>query len=541
MSGFCYDGRIKNDKNSCNSDAAPTTKCITADYVVVGIGAGGALMARFLSDNGLNSVVGLEAGDNHNSDAVISDPAFANILPSMYHTQYFSDGTTVPQPNVKDRTLDYIGGKLLGGSSAINGMQYARGTTSVYTRWEQIAGGDPDWGPNTAVKTYKSMENFLNISSVPNPSIHGTSGLMPIRLAPVTPQTTQTDLVTAVSTLTGVPVVVDYNDFANELCAFPQWQLYQTSAKTRANGPISYLGPDAMTPQGKGVGTRRLQVFFNSTVLRVLFNGITASGVHFLYNGQFVTAYAKKKVILCSGIQTPALLQRSGVGPYNVLTNAGVMTLVDSPQVGSTYSNQPLVVVTYSAPDVPPIDAQSIYAGGAFLTVPPSPSGTREIQLIGQWVPGTPPLLMIILILLQPKSSGSIKIINRDPMQLPLVDPGYFTNSEDLDKLISAVKLAMALPLPGTYALISPPSGSTDDQIRDFILDTMDQTHHFGTSCKMGTDITNGVVDNTGHVFGTRNLMVADATIVPVQNTGNTSSVVYLTALTLARKMGLVT
>lgn len=323
--------------------------------------------------------------------------------------------------------------------------------------------------------------------------------------------------------------------------AFPQWQLYQTSAKTRANGSISYLGPDAMTPQGKGVGTRRLQVFFNSTVLRVLFNGITASGVHFLYNGQFVTAYAKKKVILCSGIQTPALLQRSGVGPYNVLTNAGVMTLVDSPQVGSTYSNQPLVVVTYSAPDVPPIDAQSIYAGGAFLTVPPSPSGTREIQLIGQWVPGTPPLLMIILILLQPKSSGSIKIINRDPMQLPLVDPGYFTNSEDLDKLISAVKLAMALPLPGTYALISPPSGSTDDQIRDFILDTMDQTHHFGTSCKMGTDITNGVVDNTGHVFGTRNLMVADATIVPVQNTGNTSSVVYLTALTLDRKMGLVT
>lgn len=152
-------------------------------------------MARFLSDNGLNSVVKLKADDNHNSDAVISDPAFANILPSMYHTQYFSDGTTVPQPNVKDRTLDYIGGKLLGGSSAINGMQYARGTTSVYTRLEQMAGGDPDWGPNTAVKTYKSMENFLNISSVPNPSIHGTSGLMPIRLAPVTPQTTQTDLV----------------------------------------------------------------------------------------------------------------------------------------------------------------------------------------------------------------------------------------------------------------------------------------------------------------------------------------------------------
>jgi len=532
----CYDGRVVDDRVAMDTNGP--SGCVIADYVIVGVGAGGALMARFLSDQPAFSVLALEAGDNHNADVEISDSTYANVLPTLYHTQYFSDGTTVPQTHDNSRTFDYIGGKLLGGSSAINGMQYVRGTTAVYTAWQDRAGGDPDWGPDAAVATYKALETFLNLADVPDPSLHGTDGLMPIRLAPLPAQSTQTDLVTAITTLTGVPAVVDYNDFAHELCAFPQWQLYQNADKSRANGAINYLGPDVMTADGKGVGNRRLRVLFNTTVLKISFDGITASGVQALHNGQLVTAYARKKVVVCSGIQTPALLQRSGIGPADVLTAAGVSPLVDSPRVGAGYTNQPFVIVTYSAPDVPPVDAQALYTAGAFLTVPPST--TREIQLIGQWMPGTPPLLLIILILLQPQSSGSIRILNRDPLQLPLVDPNYFAASADVDKLFYAVKnVAMALPLPGGYSLVSPAAGSTDDQIRDFILTTVDQTHHFSTSCQMGASIEDGVVDSTGHVFGTRHLMVADATVAPVQNTGNTSALVYFTALTLARKMGL--
>jgi choline dehydrogenase len=455
-----------------------------------------------------------------------------------------------PQVNANMMVQDYIGGKLLGGSSAINGMQYVRGTPYIYTKWQQMAGGDPAWGPDAALETYKEMENFLDIGSVPNPSVHGTSGAMSIRLAPIPATQIATVLASAIHTAySSIPIVTDYNDPANSICTFTQWQLYQHADRTRGNSAFDYLTSDVVNASGMGVNGRKLRILYNSTVLKIIFEGTNATGVTFLHNGKFIRAISRQKVIVCSGIQTPALLMRSGVGPRNVLQTAGVPVIVDSPNVGSNFTNQPFVVAVLSVPasrgvGIPPTDLQSLYTGGAFMTDSLlTGDTTRKFQLIGSWTPGQtssdPSTLTLIVVLLQPESVGSIKIINNDPLQLPLVDDNFLANSSDVTRLIDALLMVqtIAASLPG-YTIVTP-SDFSRDALETYIRTNLSQTHHWSTSCRMGTNITNGVVDSSGYVFGTKDLMIVDATICPVQNEGNTSSFCYFAALTIAKKLGL--
>ena len=558
MSQQCFDfnGRPPIDECLPFSESLKLPKvplCFNADYIVVGVGAAGAVLTRLLSENFNNSVLALEAGANHNQDTTIVDPVYANILPGKYHTQYFTDGTSVPQTDVNNRTFDYIQGKLLGGSSAINGMMYVRGTPSIYEEWQAAAGGDPDWGPAAVYETFKEMENFVNLSDLPSPTAltyHSTEGLLAIRLAPTPASLMAEKFANAVQHATGFPTLTDYNDPNSVLGGLTQWQLYQHSDRSRSNSAYDYLHPGVMTTEGLGVDGRRLRVLFNSTALKVIFEGTTAVGVQFLYKGQFALAKARKKVIVTTGIQSAGLLLRSGRGVPTLLTKAGIPVVFANSNVGQHMKNHTIVFALFTAnPDdegLPHDDPQALYTGGAFLNDSILGTTHRDFHYIGMWLAGTEdPMLMVIVALLRPVSEGQIQVINGDPMQLPLVDDEYFHDPIDLEKFRNSLRILQQIgaeltAIDPTYVLESPSPAilADDDLLNDFIKDSLDQAHHWSGQCKMGTSAADSVVDNTGHVFGVKNLIVADASIAPLPNDGNTSSHAYLAGLTIARKLG---
>ena len=212
-----------------------------ADYVIVGSGAAGALIANKLSKGNCHSVIVLEAGSNHDTDSLISDSFNANILPVNYISQYFwTNGPTIPQPDVYDNTLDYTGGRLLGGSTSINGMQYVRGTKDLFKNWENIL-QDKDYSPENITRLYTEFENYMG----PSTTVRGKCGLMDIRISPETNITPAmaTKFVQAVTNVTGYPEIIDYNDNNTPIGPFIRWQLYQHPDGSRSSSSVAFLEP----------------------------------------------------------------------------------------------------------------------------------------------------------------------------------------------------------------------------------------------------------------------------------------------------------
>ena len=415
---------------------------LTFDYIVIGTGPSGAVIAKTLSDDKKSSVLVLEAGGNHDRDQPIRDSTFALELEEHFIPQYFWQGEGIPQKELDERSFEWTTGRLLGGGSSINTEQYVRPTSAVFNEWESLLG--PLWSPEQAINNFKKLEKYNGTTD--NLDAHGFNGRIDIRQAPVNPTAMAEKLVSAIEQATRFSRILDYNDPNTPLGPFTRWQLYQDPDGQRESSSTAFLSSDIVTSDGQGRKGRKLRVLSKSTALRVLFKKKRAIGVEFLKEGETVRAYARKKVIISAGINSAQLLMLSGIGPADLLNNADIPVIFDNPNVGQNLKNHTLNFAVFTTNPNPqnnpePLDdPNALFTGGAFLPDPTSGSdqNRRGVQLIGI---GSEDSLTIAIIFLQPKSSGSIKIQSNDPLQIVLADEGFLENTADLEAIKNIYKV----------------------------------------------------------------------------------------------------
>lgn len=513
-----------------------------ADYVVVGMGAAGAGVAKILSNNKAVSVIGIEAGGDYDDSVPISNSTYAPVLEEEYFPNYFYQLSQIPQPLAGGAQFNYTTGRLLGGGSSINGEQYVRGSGINYSQWAPLVG--ERWSAENIFSAFKDLENYFGIATAI--TRRGYSGLVHIRQAPVNPTTMAEKFVTAVSQATGYPEIIDYNDISTPIGPFTRWQLFQRPDGRRESSSTAYLKP-FLDKNLEGRDKRQLKILVNSTVLKVLFDGTKATGVQILKNGEFSNVYARKKVILCAGIYSNCLLQISGIGSKDLLKSIGIDVIYDNPNVGKNLINHFINMAVFTAnpddPGVPEEDPNALYVGGAFLPDPTPPVDplVRGVQLIG--VSGGPGSFVIAIITNQPKSRGTVTIQSKDPLQVPLVDDGTFTDSADLDTFMNVYKIyikeiaARLNALDSQYVLVDPTLDiiNDDELLEEYILANIDHTHHWTGTCRMAPLDQGGVVDSHGNVYGVENLVVADDSIAPFIPDGNTAACAFM----IGRKIAL--
>ncbi|MDP1512612.1 GMC family oxidoreductase [Paenibacillus sp. CMAA1739] len=516
------------------------------DYIVVGTGPGGAVIAKTLTDDKQTSVLVLEAGENNDKDKPIRDSTFAPELEEQFFPEYFWQGEGIPQNGVDDRSFEWTTGRLLGGGSSINGEQYVRPTSAVFREWEKLLG--PLWSPRRAIRRFKKLEKYNGETN--NPRVHGYSGRIDIRQAPVNPTSMAQKLTLAIERATGFPEILDYNDPKTPLGPFTRWQLFQKPNGRRESSSTAFLSPGIMTSSGQGVNGRKLRVFFKSTTLRVLFTNKRAVGVEFLREGICTRAYARKKVIVSAGINSAQLLMLSGIGPEKSLKDKGIHVVFNNPNVGKRLRNHTLNFASFSTNPrdraLPSNDPNALYTGGAFL---PDPNGTedhrRAVQMLGI---GSEGMLTLGLIYLRPASWGSIKLQNNDPLKIVLADEGFLSNPEDMEAVKNIYKnyvkniAAELTAIDPSYQLVSPTLDviDNDSSLEEFIKQNFGHNHHQQGSLRMAPLNRGGVVDRRGNVHGVKNLIVADASIIPFTVDGNTSAAAYLIGYTIARQLKLL-
>ncbi len=523
-------------------------KRLEADVIVVGGGAAGCILMNRLSEKGHYSVLGIEAGANLTSDPAIEAvglPAF--LLPGTSAYKYFWWGwkQTKPQPTLNGRVgSDWITGMILGGGSSVNGLYYGRGSNAVYSHWEEVSGSD-NWSLDKILATFNALENYQGLTITPG--ARGDEGPVNVLQTPTVSQMTA-DILLPVSqaAFPGIPTVVDYNDPSVENCIDPraQWLIDPTGTK-RVSSATAFLNSEVMTPEGHGVNGHKLQVIFESVVVKIVFNKHgRAKKVLFVKDGQLLEAHARKAVVLAGGINSSKLLQLSGIGPKKTLKKAGIKPVFINENVGEHLQNHPLLSIFLLAnpadngiPDGAPyaFTIQNIY----LPVVGGTSSDPRMLQILFEFIPvseQTPvPLLAIGFELLNPKSEGSVKIQSDNSFQIAAVNDGFYQDPVDLQNMENAIKVyirdlleQLALINPGTpfykpipqdpiNAVIA--SGFSDTKVESYVRNNTNLVgdgRHFTSHCKMAPLDAGGVVDGETRVYGTTNCFVTDCSICPV-------------------------
>jgi choline dehydrogenase-like flavoprotein len=507
------------------------------DYIIVGTGPAGAVMAKTLSDNLTNSVLLLEAGDNNTNEVPIQDPT---VQTWRYFSRYFWQGRTVPQVHLNRRLFNWTTGRILGGGSSVNGLQYARPSQAVLKKWEAENG--PLWSAEQATLHYAQLENYYGMTE--HTDAHGYQGRLHIQQVPEIIPTMTEKLVAAIEQATGIQVILDYNDPNTPIGPFHRWQLYLQPDGTRESSATAFLSSDIVTPEGNGVNGRQLRVLTRSTVLRIIINeNREAIGVEYLQEGYIQYAYARKRVIISAGINSSQLLMLSGIGPADILQNYGIPVVFDNPNVGNNLVNQ----IIYSASiTINPADLNELkehynilYYGGAFLPFPNSTTGDRGVQLIGQLAGDHLELLFIDLL---PESRGTITLQNNDPLKIVLADYNFLSDPKDIEVIKTIFRtyiLEIANQLSAidpAYQLISPtPDIILDDALlENYIHNNVDISYHEQSFNRMAPFEQGGVVDSYGQVYGVNRLIVADTSIIPYTIDSNNSATSFLIGYTLA-------
>lgn len=514
------------------------------DFVVVGLGAGGAVVMRKLVDAGFH-VIGLEAGDNRDADPLILNSLNAPTLFPANEATYFHNQVSMPNPDMNGRTLSYTTGCLLGGGSSINGLLYTRPTDKFWIDFAAAVGG-PNWGAAQALARFVALENFIGVAGAFNPAVHGTNGKMRIRQCPDTVTTFTTKFTTALATATSQPIISDYNDPATPIGIFQRWSLFEKPDGDRASTSTDFLTPILNN-------NHQHKIVLECKVDKLLFdNNNRIKGVKAIRNGNTIRIKVNKEVILCAGIYSNEILQRSGIGPSALLTSLGIPVVYANDNVGAKSFNHlggNLAIFTANPADFPGTgpDFKSLYTGGAML---PSPIvGSDQTRRAIRWVAGNapssgpvPPLLIMGFSLLPMESVGNDRIQNRNPLRVSQFTENLLSDPDDLNTVIAVYQqqitaLATAISaIDPFYQLIEPPLSTINDNfaIANYIKTKASHEHHWVGTCAMGPDAIHSVTTHRGRVFGVDGVRVADASACPIQTDHNTTSLAIVIGDTIA-------
>lgn len=509
-----------------------------ADYVIVGVGTAGAVLARKLTDDKKTSVIALQNGSNLTADPEIkfSKNAIFTVLSALVGPPLYENGLTIPQLSDNDRELLWAIGKTLGGTSSVNAGAYSRSTNALYAQWEAVAG--KNWSLKRIIKVFKELENYHGETS--KPALRGYHGLLDIRQVQH-PSEVAKKFAEAVHQATNIPLILDYNVTAIGSASRMQYTQKGTNGRLRESSAVAFLNKKVMTPEGQGVNGRKLNVLFNSSALRTIWRGKKAVGVQYMLGGEVKEVYAKKGVIVCAGLRSSAFLMHSGVGPSDLLSSLDIPIVYENANVGQGLADQTLLVNVFTSnpKDTPEDNLNSLFASIAFLQAPGAQSGRAVRFTTANLVPG---FTLALLDLAPTKSRGRIRINSADPLAPPVVDIGIFSNPEDLNLYVQAMQHYLKAinetihAMDKEYALVFPSPAILDDanlveqHVKAFVMSNQCYESH----CKMAALNNGGVVDDTGHVHGVENLIVADCSIAPVATDGTPMADAYLIASNIA-------
>lgn len=494
------------------------------DYVIVGAGSAGCVLASRLSADPDRSVLLLEAGGARRPKEVAIPAAFSKL----FHTDLDWDYRTVPQPQLEDRQLYWPRGKGLGGTSSINAMMWVRGNPADYDGWA-VDG----WSYDDVRPFFQRAEDAVRH----DPAHTGVGG--PVRIEDQRDPNPGTHLFVAACQRAGVPRNLNAN--AGNNLGVDYTQVFQRRGR-RVSSADAYLGPVRDRPN--------LTIETDAMVVRLVIDDGRVTGVTYQVGDELRTARVRREVVLSAGaVNTPQILMLSGIGDTEHLHAVGIDPVVELPGVGDNLSDHLAAGLimgttrtdTLVAAETPAQLAKYLFArrglltsnigeAHAFLQSSPDLAGP-DIELIFAPVPfldhgDTEPDghgYTIGVVLLQPRSRGTIRLASNDPFAAPLIDPRYLTDDRDLETLLWGLRRAEEIfatePLAAVVTdPIRPDRLPDDDDSRAAAVRRWAETlyHPVGTA-GLGT-----VVDNQLRVRGVEGLRVADASVMPSLNRGHT-------------------
>ncbi|MFJ4466957.1 GMC family oxidoreductase [Streptomyces sp. NPDC089424] len=495
------------------------------DYLVVGAGTAGCVLAARLSQDPDVRVCLLEAGGREQPQAVAAPSAW----PTLQGTEADWADTTVPQQAAGGRQVPWPRGRGLGGSSAINAMNFLRGHRSVYDAWDK--GDAPGWGYDDLLPYFMRSENVTGVVGR-DPAVRGTDG--PLRVGPAQRRHPVAEAFLRSALAAGHREVQDLTAGLDEGFG---WGDLSIAEGRRQDAVRGYLEPAADRP--------RLDIVTDALVLRVLLDGRgRCEGVEYARAGDTVVARAARDVVLCAGaVGSPQILLLSGVGPAQHLRESGVTVTVDLPGVGANLQEHPVSGVVYeSARAVPPGvnnhgEVQGFLRSAPHLGGPDLQLQLVDVPLRAEGLPGPEAGegYTILCALMTPYSRGSVRLAGPAPGTPPLIDPGFYDDDRDLDVMVSGLRAARevgdseALREWRSREVLPGPALTGEAELRACLRSNLKTYSHSAGTCRIGGD-GDAVVDTDLRVHGVAGLRVADASVMPLIPSANTNAVVYAIA-----------